>query len=382
VNKLSIRNQIEKLKADSVSIVESKSVPPEAKFFIQSMLSMMDIIVSIFLEKKTQKNSGNSGLPPSKNMASNGNRNTGSGDRSGLGDPSANIRHTATGKTTTPKNCSKCRKGLTQVKVSGQDKRQLIDIVYEVVTHTVCAEIKKCPGCGHINKGAFPEGMDGKLQYGPGIKVAIIDYLVVQMMSLQRVQEHMMGIIGRSLSQAIMLKYLLQFSDSLKEWEGRQISALHLGKVIHCDETSVRIDKQTWWVHSYSSGEITLKFVHRHRGREAIEAIGIIPKYTGILIHDCWASYLSYAKVEHALCGGHLLRELKFIEQSNGYEWATKVKKILQEACKKVASRERTRVLYGKEYKTLQSRYRNALSRGLKEMPEFAEKSGKKGRTK
>ena len=37
------------------------------------------------------------------------------------------------------------------------------------------------------------------------------------------------------------------------------------------------------------------------------------PRYTGVAVHDCWASYLSYTHCGHALCGAHLLRELTFI---------------------------------------------------------------------
>jgi hypothetical protein len=210
----------------------------------------------------------------------------------------------------------------------------------------------------------------------------VINFLAVQMMSLQRLQEHLMGIIGRSISQAIMLKYLEQFSSSLKNWEEAKIKELMTSKVIYCDETSVRVNKVNFWVHSYSSGEITLKFVHQHRGREGIEGIGIIPKYEGILVHDCWASYLSYDNVKHGLCGAHLLRELKFIEDSNSYVWATKMKEILKEAAQTVSSRPGKRKLTQEEYKSLQSRYRNALTRGLGEMPAFPEKSGKRGRTK
>lgn len=44
-------------------------------------------------------------------------------------------------------------------------------------------------------------------------------------------------------------------------------------------------------------------------------AIGIIPRYGGVLIHDCWASYLSYDHCSHGLCGAHLLRELAFIHK-------------------------------------------------------------------
>ena len=69
-------------------------------------------------------------------------------------------------------------------------------------------------------------------------------------------------------------------------------------------------------------GDITLKFVHPKRGLDAtlsaawlMTAIGIIPRYGGVLIHDCWASYLSYDHCSHGLCGAHLLRELAFIHK-------------------------------------------------------------------
>jgi hypothetical protein len=69
----------------------------------------------------------------------------------------------------------------------------------------------------------------------------------------------------------------------------------------------------------YSSGGTTLKVLHRKRGNEAIVALNIIPRYGGVIIHDCWASYLSYNHCGHGLCGSHLLRELAFVIDSNQY---------------------------------------------------------------
>ena len=76
-----VHNQFEiiliNLKKRPRSFLTIRSVTKELKFFIQSMISLMDIIVSVLLTKKVRKNSSNSGLPPSQGFCSNGNRNGG-----------------------------------------------------------------------------------------------------------------------------------------------------------------------------------------------------------------------------------------------------------------------------------------------------------------
>ena len=380
----SIRQKIEDLKKDAEQFLSDESLPKELKFFIKSLMSILEVIVVAFLEKKTRKNSSNSGLPPSRNNGSNGNRNNKDKeqDRSKLGSQLKNTRVSETFETVSATACKKCCSDLRSIPSIETDERKKIDIVYEIIEHTVTSEVKKCSECGHKNKGKFPEGMDGKLQYGIGIKASIVNFLMVQMISLERVQEHFRGLIGRFISQAVMLKYLSQFSESLQEWELQQIVKLLQASVIYCDETSLRVNKKNYWIHSYSSGDVTLKFLHEKRGTEAMEDIGILPKYGGTIVHDCWGSYLCYEDLEHGLCGAHLLRELKFIEDSTGDKWATNMKQLLQEAAETVSQRPKMRILKEKEYKRLQSRYRNILTRAEKELPPFPEPTGKRGRPK
>ncbi len=150
--------------------------------------------------------------------------------------------------------------------------------------------------------------------------------------------------------------------------------------MIHVDETSLRVDKCNYWVHVYSTGTTTVKFLHRSRGSEAIDEIDVIPRYEGVIVHDCWASYLMYDVCDHGLCGAHLLRELTFVVNSNGYAWAANLKRLLQETCQKVGKRKRKK-LSEREYANLQKRYRNILTRGSKELPPVPERvSGQRGR--
>ena len=113
---------------------------------------------------------------------------------------------------------------------------------------------------------------------------------------------------------------------------------------------------------------------------DAIEDINIIPRYGGVVIHDCWTSYLSYVHCDHGLCGSHLLRELAFIVESNQYKWASNMKRLLQETCKKV-SKSDDKKLRKSEFKKLQKRYRNIITRGEKELPPIPKrKKGQRGK--
>ena len=94
-------------------------------------------------------------------------------------------------------------------------------------------------------------------------------------------------------------------------------------------------------------------------------------------IHDCWASYLSYGHLEHGLCGSHLLRELTFIIDSNGYRWAKKMKRLLQKICKMVSGRKE-KCLTADEYLKLQRLYKKILAGGKTEMPPIPEKTTKR----
>ena len=111
-----------------------------------------------------------------------------------------------------------------------------------------------------------------------------------------------------------------------------------------------------------------MKCLHPKRGREAIEAIGILPRYGGVAVHDCWASYLSYTHCDHALCGAHLLRELAFIVDAHHYAWAKRMKRLLLGACHQVSKRD-DKMLTPSEYKALQKRYRTILTQGARELP-------------
>lgn len=382
VNKTSLRDEFERIKSDFNRLSDEKKLSSEVSMLMQSMILLFEVVVAAFLEKKTKKSDKNSSKPPSQtdkdeSSTQEGSNGKGKKENDSLSD---NTRTRETVKVARVNSCNHCGEDLEQQPCDETERRTKIDIIFEKVVCHVDAEIKRCPTCNTKNKGRFPEEMSGPIQYGSGIKAYILSLLMGQMLSLKRIQNSIKTLIGCVISESTILKYVLLLNLALKRWEEESLQKILTMPAIHVDETGFRVDKKNNWMHVYSAGDITLKFLHEKRGSQAIEDIGIIPKYGGNIIHDCWASYLSYDHCGHGLCGSHLLRELTFIVESNGYAWAKNMKALLQSTCKKVSRRKRKK-LTPTEYANLQKHYRNLLTRGERELPPIPERAaGKRGK--
>jgi hypothetical protein len=277
-------------------------------------------------------------------------------------------------------HCDICGNDLSQASCEHIERRTKIDIIFEKTVEHVDVEVKHCQDCNATVKGKFPNDMPGPLQYGNGLKAYIINLLIAQMISLNRVQKMVKSIIGEIIAESTLLKFILRLYVALEHWETTSIEAILMAEAMNVDETSLRVDKKNQWIHVYSAGDITLKFLHAKRGTEAIEDINIIPRYSGTIIHDFWSSYLTYDHCSHGMCGGHLVRELQHVIESNAYNWATNMKALLLETCKKVSKRKRKKISE-REYANLQKRYRNIITRGEKELPTIPPKAnGKRGK--
>jgi hypothetical protein len=86
---------------------------------------------------------------------------------------------------------------------------------------------------------------------------------------------------------------------------------------VHADATGLRVAGRLHWLHVVTSDRFTALFCHRKRGTEAIDAAGVLPGFTGTLVHDAFAPYARYPAARPALCNAPLLRELIAVVDSH-----------------------------------------------------------------
>jgi transposase len=255
----------------------------------------------------------------------------------------------------------------------------------KVVVETTAFENheKVCPVCGTVCRGEFPESVGSTQEYGPNLKAYLVMLAEYGMVGFRRIQALIGSIFGLGISEGTIARAVEECGRRLMgPVEGIKAAVLGAG-VVHFDETGMRNGGLLWWLHTASTKMFTYMRIHRKRGKEGMEAGGILPGFKGIGVHDCWAAYWVYG-CGHALCNAHVLRELIGVIERTGQEWANGMIGLLLEmkaAVEKYREKheERLSAYLGRKFS---ERY-DALVREGKEQNPLAEKeAGKRGKGK
>ena len=211
-----------------------------------------------------------------------------------------------------PPACRKCGTGLTGARQAGMERRQVTGIPpvkAEVTEHQMIE--RECPCCGERTRADAPDGVTAPVQYGPRA-AALGTYLRHgQFLSRDRACAALGEMFGCAPSPGALAAQARKIAGLISPAIAAITAALAGAGVAHFDETGFRVAGKLAWVHSAPAGKLVLVTVHPRRGKEGMDAAGVLPAFTGIACHDAWKPYDGYDGVAgHALCNAHLLREL------------------------------------------------------------------------
>ncbi|WP_255288918.1 IS66 family transposase, partial [Bacillus toyonensis] len=236
--------------------------------------------------------------------------------------------------TYSPTHCICCNTSLNHEPVKGGTafaKSTIYHLIQIEVTEHKAVQ-KECPHCHIIQEAPFPSTVSRPVQYGSNIK-RLIPYLThYQCISLKRTKEFFQDCFGHSISEGTLVKHTQAFASQLQPFIQEVKEKILQSSVIHFDETGMRVEGKTQWLHTASTPEVTLQHIHEKRGKEAMDAGEILPSFSGIAMHDGWKPYDVYTDCRHVLCNAHLLRDLQGVIDSTGQTWAQQMQKFLTQA--------------------------------------------------
>jgi len=247
----------------------------------------------------------------------------------------------------------------------GFETRQVFDIdISRVVTEYQAQRLINEKGQCFI--APFPDEVTKAVQYGNGIKAHVVYLSQYQLLPYNRIQEYFADQLGMPISEGSIYNFNELAYDKLAGFE--TISKEHLveSPCIHADETGININGKRHWLHGASNDQWTHFFPHAKRGTEAMNDIGILPRFHGILCHDHWKPYYKY-DCTHSLCNAHHLRELTRAWEQDKQEWALEMKRLLEKM--NDAVNEAGGMLLHKEAEKWKVQYRELLGKAEIECP-------------
>lgn len=273
-----------------------------------------------------------------------------------------------------------CGEDLSQEPVLDFERRQVFDLPplkLECTEHR--AEIKECPCCHKIATASFPEEVKAPVQYGKNFRSLLAYFYDAQLGASLRIRQMCEEMFGHAVSEATVQSARQEQYQALGPFEERLEKILPQEPVLHVDETSLPVNQVKHWLHVICTPLLTFFSVQALRGKEAIHAIGIIPQFTGWLMHDFLSSYLSFENCLHTFCKSHLMRELVFIFEQHHQNWAKDLYDLFLEMLRYVQEQKARAAPVGQaEYERWQKRYRQILGDGRQINPLTSEQlSGK-----
>jgi transposase len=282
-------------------------------------------------------------------------------------------------------HCQHCQYDLREVASLAMERRQVIDLPPKrvlVIEHR--AQQKCCPRCQQISLAAFPEDVRAPVQYGAAIGAVGVYLVQQQLLPYERACEVVEDLLGPSIRVGTLQGLVERCARQLEPVEQQIKAALGQADVLHQDETGLYVAGQRYWMHVSSTEQLTHYAVHPKRGKEALDAIGILESFAGVSVHDGWKSYWQYG-CQHALCNVHHLRELTFLEEVYQQDWAGRMKSLLLDlkaAVEQMRAQGRS-TLHPLEVADWKAQYRAELSEGYQVNPaDPPPKAGKRGRRK
>jgi transposase len=213
-----------------------------------------------------------------------------------------------------PVACCGCGAGLHDAPRVGVERRQVFDLPplgLEVTEHQL---VSRACSCGAVTKAQAPAGVGAPVQYGPRLAGVGVYLFHGQFLSKSRTVQALCDLFGVAVAAATLVAWTTRIAAQVT---GRVIAVIRDriagAGVAHFDETGFRTAGRLHWMHSASTPTDVLLTVHPRRGVKGMDAAGVLPRFTGVAVHDAWAPYDTYTGATHALCNAHAVRELVYV---------------------------------------------------------------------
>jgi transposase len=212
-------------------------------------------------------------------------------------------------------------------------------VVIEAWQYTVA-----CEQCGEQTAGVYPEGLEPRRTFGPGVEALLSYFHERHHVGYERLVELCRDVFGLAISQGGVENALSRWVERARPTYAAIREQVRGSPVINSDETSARVAGRNHWQWVFQTREASYHVIAPSRGGEVIATFlaGAEPEVWG---SDLWAPQMLTLAGEHQVCLSHQERDLTFASEAdpdNERIWALDLRHLFGRAIR--LHHERTQI--------------------------------------
>jgi transposase len=289
-------------------------------------------------QKRPQKTSKNSSLPPAKGFKAEVKREEQDGEktregsmgREGGGRPLS--EHPDQIIEATVKSCQACGAEIAesdQQVMARYDKIELPPIA-PIVTRVErygCA----CPRCGSSQIAAVPVGMEAGSPFGHRIAALITTMRYSHGISYSRMQQMLDEVFGLELSQGAIANLLSRVKGQLQSEVDGILARLRRSRLVGSDETSARVNGKNQWEWVFQNEQVCFHIIRPSRGSDVITEV-MADHRPQVWVSDLFSAQKTHPADSWQVCLAHQLRDCQYGIDAGDDIFSSRMKRLLLRA--------------------------------------------------
>ena len=289
-------------------------------------------------QKRPQKTSKNSSLPPAKGFKAEVKREDKAGEKTRVGSLGregggrALSEHPNQILESMVKSCQDCGAEIAQSEQQLMARYDKIDLppIAPIVTRVERYGCD-CPQCGAPQIAAVPVGMEPGSPFGNRIAALITTMRYSHGISYGRMQQMLGEVFGLEMSQGAIANLLSRVKGQLQSEVDGILAVLRSSRLVGSDETSARVNGKNQWEWVFQNEQVCFHIIRPSRGGDVIAEV-MQSHRPQIWVSDLFSAQKTHPADSWQVCLAHQLRDCQYGMDAGDKIFSARMKRLLLRA--------------------------------------------------
>jgi len=225
--------------------------------------------------------------------------------------------------------CRDCGRDLSDLPQHIAGRHQVIDmpplraIVREIIRYG-----RYCPCCANYQRAESPPGFERGRVVGEQL-VLYLHY--AHPLSYGRVARILSEVYGVQLREGTLVSIVQRAKSRLKQAADVIHEQVKQATVLGSDETGARVDGVSYWQWVFQTPQFAYYVIRPSRSAQVIEDV-MGEAQPQVWVSDVLSSQMCHPAQAYQICLAHQLRDLQYLVDTHGCEWASEMQALFRRA--------------------------------------------------